>query len=204
MRKANIITVLLLMLSALGVTAQDMRSLFLNAPDSLFPLLTRNNREDCIDFIDAGMRARVTNRLDGKSELVSVTPVYLKLSSSANSSVQMRLLPHKGDTIVAVVRSVCAEACDSRIAFYDRAWNHVSVPFERPSVEEFFTVSDSLDYLLARCDIYLVELTLSPDDETLVAEYTMPRYMSVKDSALIAPKLVPLRYRWNGNSFVKE
>ena len=204
MRNLRIIAVCVLLLSAVGGFAQDMRSLFLNAPDSIFPLLTTTNREDCVDFVDAGMRACVTNRLGGKSELVSITPVYMHLKSSANSSVEMRLLPHGGDTLIAVARSVCAEACDSRLCFYDKAWNRVTLPFEMPPVKDFFTASDSLDYLLDRCDIYLVKLSLSPSCESMVAEYTMPAYMSRGDSALVAPKLRPIAYRWRGGSFVKE
>ena len=198
-------TIVLLVAPLLGVFAQDMRSLFVNAPDSVFPLLTRSNREDCVDFIDAGMRARVTNRLDGKSELLSLTPSFLELKSSEASTVQMRLLPFEGDTVVAVVRSVCAEACDSRISFYKRDWSRADIPFSRPAVGDFFIpATDSLDYCLARCDIYLVSLSLSPTDEVLVAEYTMPAYMNAEDARVIAPRLRPVRFRWSGVRFVRE
>ncbi len=187
-----------------AVVAQDMRSLFLNAPDSILPLLTRNNRADCIDFLDAGMRARVTNRLDGISELLFIDDDYMELSSSASSLVQMRLLPCGGDTVIAVVRSVCAEACDSRIAFYKRDWSVADVSFFRPAVADFFVATDSLDHLLKRCDIYLVRLSLSREGDTLSAEYTMPRYMSEEDSLLVAPKLRPLLYRWRDGAFIRE
>jgi hypothetical protein len=181
-----------------------MRSLFLNAPDSILPLLTQNNRADCIDFLDAGMRARVTNRLDGTSELLAIDDEFLELRSSESSLVQMRLLPCAQDTVIAVVRSVCAEACDSRISFYKKDWSPAALSFERPGIASFFLPTDSLDYLLKRCDIYLVHLSLSRDDASLRAEYTMPRYMSEEDSLLVAPKLRPLLYRWEGGAFVRE
>ncbi len=204
MKKLKLAILFASFLLASGAVAQNMRALFLNAPDSIMPLLTYNNRADCIDFVDAGMRARVTNRLDGYSELLSISDDYMELRVSENSTVQMKLLPFGNDTVVAVVRSVCAEACDSRLTFYNRDWTIAPLSFLRPPVEEFFVATDSLAGLLARCDIYLVQLKLSSADNLLRAEYTMPHYMSEKDSLLVAPKLQPIVYRWQGGAFVKE
>lgn len=204
MRKLFVITILFLCAAVNDIAAQSMRQIFVNVPDSVFPLLTRTNREDCIDFLDAKMRARVINRLDGKSELLSITDNFLELRSSDSSTVQMRLLPYAGDTIIAVVRSVCAEACDSRIAFYKKSWEPAPVSFARPPIAEFFHSPDSAALYMPKCDIYLVKLTLSPDEEVLVAEYTMPQYMNKEDAAAIAPCLRALRFRWQGGAFVKE
>ena len=204
MRKFNIIVSLLVLLTASAAMAQDMPQLFVEAPDTVLPLLTRNNRADCVDFLDAKMRARVTNRLDGRSELLSISDDFLELRNSESSTVQMKLLPFGEDTIIAVVRSVCAEACDSRLSFYNKDWSQANVTFSRPPIKDFFIPTDSLDFLMARCDIYLVRLSLSPVDNVLTADYTMPQYMSEEDSALVAPKLRTLRYRWNGVSFVRE
>ena len=54
------------------------------------------------------------------------------------------------------------------------------------------------------CDIYLVKLTLSPTEETMVAEYTMPHYMNDSDAKAVQPLLRPVVYRWQGGVFVKE
>ncbi len=204
MRKLYIITIMFLCVAAGDAAAQSMRDIFINAPDSVFPLLTRINREDCVDFIDAGMRARVVNRLEGKSELNSLTENFMELQSSESSSMQLRLLPVAGDTVIAVVRSVCAEACDSRISFYKKNWEPATVSFVRPSIGDFFISPDSASQYMPKCDIYLVKLSLSAADEALVAEYTMPAYMNEEDRALIAPCLRPLVFRWQGGAFVRE
>ena len=39
--------------------AQEANTLFINVPDSLCPLLTKVNREDCIDFLSSKMKAQV-------------------------------------------------------------------------------------------------------------------------------------------------
>lgn len=204
MRKLLYILVVCVCVVVSDAAAQSMRDVFINAPDSVFPLLTRMNREDCVDFIDAGMRARVTNRLDGKSELLVITDDFLELRSSESSTVQMRLLPFKGDTVIAVVRSVCAEACDSRISFYKKSWEPADVQFVRPPVTDFFLSPDSAARYMPKCDIYLVSLSLSATDEALVAEYTMPAYMNNEDRSAVAPCLRSLLFRWQGGAFVRE
>lgn len=199
--------IIVLLVSATGiehVAAQSMREIFVNAPDTVIPLLTRINREDCIDFLDAGMKARVMNRLDGNSELVKITDDFLELRTSKHSTMQMRLFTVEADTVIAVVRSVCSEACDSRISFYKTNWELAPVSFVRPPISDFFVSPDSAALYMLKCDMYLVKLTLSPTDESLVAEYTMPAYMGEDDAEVVAPCLQPLIYRWRGGAFVRE
>lgn len=188
------------------LSAQSMRALFVSMPDSIMPLLTKNNREDCIDFIDAGMQAVVTNRLDSKSELLQFTPNFLHLRTSEAGTMQLKILPTADDTLVCVINTICAEACDSRIAFYTRKWQPVDSEkhFAAPAISDFFLPSDSVGELLDIADIYLVKMSLSADDNSLVAEYTMPRYMLQGDSARVASNLRQLKYSWVGDRFVKE
>ena len=62
-----------------------VKDLFASAPDSIFPLLTQNNRLDCIDFRENNMTARVKNRMDDVSELKELTDDYLLMQVSADS-----------------------------------------------------------------------------------------------------------------------
>lgn len=186
------------------VSAQDMRTVFMNAPEELFPLLTKSHRADFIDYIDAGMIAKVTNRLDGVSVLEELSDDYLRLATTASSTVQMKMLPLENDTIICVVNTVKAESADSRICFYDKEWQRVDgcEMFEYPSLEDFF-ISSATEYIDV-CDIYLVSLMLSSVDNTLVAEYTMPSYMNIEDAEKVRTLLRRLEYRWNGERFVIE
>ncbi len=204
MRKLLFFVILLFGGAMTMASAQDMRTIFLNAPDKIFPLLTGNDRADLVDFIEADMKAKVSNRLDGVSELRELGRDYLMLATTASSTMQMKLLPVKDDTIICVVKTVKAEAADSRICFYDKEWNMLNAGgmFSFPSIVDFFT-SDA-DELVDMCDIYLVALTLSAADNSLVAEYTMPAYMNVDDAKRVKPLLRKLTYRWNGERFVIE
>ena len=203
MRKLLFI-IMLLCGAASQMRAQEMRTIFLEAPDTIFPLLSKSYRADMVDYIDARMTAKVTNSLDGVSILEELASDYMRLAATASSTMQLKLLPFEGDTIICVVKSVKAEATDSHMSFYDKGWNRmdVSLMFCQPSVGDFFVSVADADAWGDVCDIYLVSLTLSAVDNTLVAEYTMPAYMNVDDAEKVKPLLRKLTYRWDGERFV--
>ena len=206
MKKLFLILTMMLCLSGHDLCAQGMRQLFLDAPDDVFPLLTRNNRADCIDYIDAGMEAPVVNLLGGACRLRVLAEDFMSIEPSTVSSVQVKMLQAGGDTLLCVVNSVKAEAVGSRISFYTTGWEKVPAKglFEAPAIKDFFASADSAALYADRCDIYLVGLKLSQTGNTLTAEYTMPDYMNESDSALIRPLLRRIVYCWNGKRFVRE
>lgn len=204
--KKLLLTIILFLGVNLYSPAQDMRMLFVEAPDSVFPLIPKNLRTDCIDFVDAGMKYAVTNRLDGKSTLVELTDDYLSLETTAVSTVEMKKLPAGDSFVICVVNTVSAEASDSRVAFFDSSWRRLKGGelFEAPSIRDFFTSQSAADELADICDIYLVSLKLSADENVLVAEYTMPSYMTADDAGKVLPHLRKIRYVWDGVRFVME
>lgn len=206
MRKLLLILSVMMCCAGQDLLAQGMRQLFLDAPDEVFPLLTRNNRADCADYLDAGMEAVVENRLGGACRMKTLTDDFICVEPSYASSVQVKRLLAGGDTLLCVVKSVKAEAVDSRIEFYDARWNRIVSDhfFKAPAIREFFLSADSAARYADRCDIYLVRLSLSQHDDTLTAEYTMPDYMNGDDAALIRPLLRKVVYRWDGKRFVRE
>lgn len=197
---------ILLLFCCLGFSlqAQDIRNLFIEAPDSVLPLLPRNNRADCIDFADAGMVYPVSNRLGGKCIMREISDGYLLLQSSGVSTFEMKLLPQNDGFVICVVNTVYAEAADSRIAFFDSNWKRLDTEkfFTAPSIADFF--ADKAGKAIDKCDIYLVSLKTNAADNTLVAEYTMPSYMNSDDAEMVKPLLRKITYTWNGFRFNEE
>ena len=89
----KLISILIGIASVVGVQAQDMKALFVSMPDSIAPLLTKVNREDCIDFLASNMKAEVKNRFGQPTELKKLTDDYLYLQTTSKSSMEMKLLP---------------------------------------------------------------------------------------------------------------
>ena len=102
-----------------SLSAQPAKTCFTNMPDSLSPLLTAVNRADFIDFLESKMKAEVTNRFGGKSEMTELTPDYIRVQVTPQSTWQMKLLSVNDSTrLICTVSTVCAPACDSHIKFY--------------------------------------------------------------------------------------
>ena len=100
---------MVLMANILPLQAQQAKTFFVSMPDTILPLLTEINRADCIDFLESNMRAQVTNRLDGKSEMTKLTDDYIAMNLSSQSRWQMKLLALNDSTqIICTVTTVCA------------------------------------------------------------------------------------------------
>ena len=86
--------ILLFVLCGLTASAQtSIREVFANVPDSIFPTLTKNNRLDMMDFVEAQMRAEVINLLSGTSEMLSLSKDSLTIRMSEAQTLTMYLLP---------------------------------------------------------------------------------------------------------------
>jgi hypothetical protein len=91
MKKTIILFSLLLL--ALSVGAQPkIADLLREMPDSLLPLLSKNNRLDMIDFCEAKMKAEVTNLLEGNSEMTALTDDSLSIQLSGTQRVDIYLV----------------------------------------------------------------------------------------------------------------
>ncbi len=202
MKKVFVILFLLCGCSAIA-QAQDIRKLFIEAPDSVLPLLDSGSRADCVDFADAGMLYPVTNRFSGKCVMKELSDSCLLLQTSGASMFEMMLLPYNGSFVICVINTVFAEAADSRIAFFDSDWKRLDTErfFTAPAIADFFTDLSTAGKQAEKCDMYLVSLKRGDAGKTIVAEYTMPDYMTPDDAAAIRPLLRKITYTWNGVRF---
>lgn len=154
-----------------------MRDVFAAIPDSLLPMVTTNNRLDCIDFIENDMQARVKNKSGDFVELKKLTGDYLLFETSKVSVVEMKLFATSDSTaVICVVETVKGPASDSDISFYDQSWNPVhtfDAKVVRPALESFFPnvpeekrkdVDEALNELR---DMALMEARLSASENTL-------------------------------------
>lgn len=141
--------------------------IYAEAPDSVFPLLTKVNRLDQIDFRENNMAAVVKNKFDDRCELLVLTERYLKLQLSERCLVEMRLL---SDSTFCMVQTYNAPAPDSRIRLFDTAWHELPMNIERPSVDDFLSEDVDIDTRLSLQALPLIKASLSESDESLTFE----------------------------------
>lgn len=201
----QILTILILWICTMSVSAQEMKTIFVNLPDSIEPLLTKVNKEDCVDFLDSGMKAVVKNRFDRSAELKVLTSDYLQMQLSDVSTLELKLLPLKDSVrVICMVKTVCASACDSDIRFFDTKWNELDASdFLKYPVEDVFylpldSLTDDVQELRAKADICLMKASLSADDSSLTWEYTTPLTLHKDDREKLIPLLCkePLIMQW--------
>lgn len=144
-----------------------IRDIYAEAPDSIFPLLTKNNRLDQIDFRENNMQAVVKNKYDDRVELLVLTDKYLKLQLSEHCVVEMRLL---SDSTFCMVQTYNAPAPDSRIRLFDTSWNELPQTIGRPAVDDFLSEDIDLDVRLALQALPLIKASLSETDDTIIFE----------------------------------
>lgn len=169
------------------VSAQTlMRDVFAQLPDTILPLLTKNNRLDCIDFIENNMEARVKNKFDEQVILEALSDNYLRIQVSANSSVEMKLFCHINDTLICVNRVYKGPVEDSEVWVYSMQWSML-YKMQRPEVDQFLIKSDSAELnsdtmaIIREESEYLplIKASLSPDTESITwtlqsGEFTKP------------------------------
>lgn len=210
-RVLKLILILLVCFCVMPMDAQNMKSVFISMPDSIAPLFTKVNKEDCVDFLDSGMKAVVTNRFGNKSEMKDLSDDYVLMQTTVSSTLEMKLLPVNDSTkVVCMVKTVCASACDSEIHFYTSDWSRelsVADFLAVPDAGMFFLPVDSVtqEYELIRkkADMHLVKASLSKDDASLTFIYTTSDYLNKEDKEKLLPYLRkdPVVLKWQEGKF---
>lgn len=192
--------------------AQEAKTLFVNMPDSLSPLLTKVNREDCIDFLESKMKAQVENRFGKKSEMTDLSKDYIRMQMSSQSTWQMKVLALNDSTnVICTVSTACAPACDSSIRFYTDDWKPLtaSLFITLPVMGDFLNTPDSADvyeFDEARrsADILLMKADFNKENTELTVTLATPDYMSKETAEKLKPFLRrPIVYYWKTGAFVK-
>lgn len=196
-----------------ALQAQEAKTCFKNMPDSLCPLLSAVNRADFIDFLESKMKAEVTNSFGGKSEMTELSPDYIRVQMTPQSTWQMKLLPMNDSTkVICTVSTVCAPACDSHINFYTTDWKELPAASylpALPAMDDFIIQApdtvDIYEYQAARrqADMLLVKTDLSAKDTALTFTFTTPDYMEKEAAEKLKPFIRrPIAYTWNQGRFI--
>ncbi len=208
--------VIISFVGAVAVEAQTMKELFVDMPDTLSVVLTKNNRADCVDFIASNMEAKVTNRFDNVSDVRILTDDYLKADVTECSSWEMRRLPVNDSTyVICMVTTVSGPVRDSNVCFYSGNWEELPRsryidPF--PVAGDFFAAprnmeeAGSIKELRKKSYITFIQASLSEKDTSLSFIYTAPDYMNKEDAEKLRPYIRrgPLQYEWKDGKYVRK
>ena len=203
-----IMVVAMMSLCDVAMAQLKMREVFAKLPQEVLPLMTKNNRLDCIDFIENNMKASVRNVLDEYVTLDELDDIHLKLTTSESGYIEMMLLPYDTTQIIALVRtSVIGIAYDSSIEFYTTDWHKLQTKdfFAMPELDDFFREKPSTDDQRQAYqelnDYHPISISMSPEE--LWLECALQNYdIETRKRASLADILGTVVLRWDGSRFV--
>ena len=103
------IIVCLCLTALFSASAKDMRELWLSMPDSLIGYMDKSKRLALLDHVDMNTTAELTNKLEGKTCLDTLTNNFMQVTLNEVVDLRMTLLPTTGegatDSILCVVRT---------------------------------------------------------------------------------------------------
>ena len=107
--------------------------LFREMPDSLLPVLSENNRLDMIDFMDAKMKAVVTNSLGGETEMVFISDDSLVVKMNESCLLSMKTM--QVDTAMVVVLRRTYYTKRNQYEVVSQTFNSYWLPLSKPVIE---------------------------------------------------------------------
>jgi hypothetical protein len=201
---------ILLLFCLTTINAQTIQDVILTIPDDVVVGLTTEQKTQlCAD--PATDSVAVENVLNGQIIRLAISNDYVSLQTSDVGTTQIKILPLVNDTkILAVVKTVCSDACDSRIQFYTLDWRLLPEQSLLPiRTFDWFIKQDvdrqSSDFkdAIKAVDMNPILLNFSPTDYSLTADSEIGNYISSEDYAGLEPFLTgkPKVFVWDKISF---
>lgn len=217
MTHARLAAASLLFALCANATAQQMgmNDVFRQMPDSLLPTMSKNNRLDMVDFIDSGMKATITDNLDGQCTMDTLTANYAHIRMGGSMTVELKLLPSANELadssrqVVCMVKTFGSKAKESSVSFYSEKWTPLPITLSPAEYAETLCARPdtmSVERYAEICPekgLVLVAATLSPNDNTLTLTPLMPLQTEdeQKDMTTIMRSIT---MAWTGKLFIKE
>ena len=200
------IIVLTMALLPLDGAARTIADFFASEPGNVFPLLTRTNRLDLVDYYNSGQTVAVPNNLGGTSQLEALDSAYLKLQTSGSKVVEMRMLTTGSrDTVIVVIETVLTPVPDSKLTLWNSQWQMLRTDrhFKMPGIDDFIVkkMPRELRADLQDAMIFpLIQLTFKGDRRLQVeATHGLEQFLAPSEFKRFAPYLKPsITYRMSG------
>ena len=203
--KKKLYVLFFMVLSAMLVAAEGMKSIWISTPNLITPYLNRSLREKLVTFNQTGVNPEVNNLIGGVSKLDTLTGDFLQVELSDACTLQMKLLPQTGsDSIVCVVRTFRGPAKRSEIHFFSTDWQAVDhIPTPHPSLPQRPDTMDAKKYdrLVHAMDGRMEYASLHAGDTGLTTGFSV---IFATDDELKSLKNFNREtlWTWDGNRFV--
>ncbi len=187
-----------------SAVAQDMKTLWMEMPDSMVPYLDKDARRNLVDDGNGG--ATVRNLLGDTTKLDTLTADFMQVKLNQAVTLQLKKLKaNDGTDRIAVVRTYAAPEKESTVSMYNSAWEEVEKVVLQPITTSLIQKTDSMqtefyEELTRQMPFIMPVATLSPSQPTLTVTLSTPLVDREKRKD-IRGLIVQKDLKWNGVSF---
>lgn len=187
------------------LAVQTVDGMFVNIPDSIFPYLTKEQRQELVNLrkVDGSTPAILHSAFN--CDVAMTYMDFKRLTVEIDSAVIVeiaRLFVPEGDSVYCVLSTVATPEKDTQAYIYDKDWNKIGDVsfydaglFQRPDTMN----ENTFEELNKLIEFPLVEAHFI-DDATMTVILNVP-LVSKEDRKRLIAILTERKLRWNGSSF---
>lgn len=193
------LTLICLLACWLCASAQSLREVWIDMPDSIILYLNRSQRTELADYVDMRAEPVVKNALGDTVRIERMTGNYLLVKLSKSSLLEIKLLDNN---TLALVQTWKAPATESKLRLFDLHWHgKASVVACKEDIVKPDTMSDEeFSDLKSLAVPRMKEYHLSVDDNSLSVSWNYP-LLSKKEARLVETLLKAQILNWTGKDF---
>ena len=183
----------------LSVSAQSLREVWVEMPDSILPYLSKSQRTELADYVDMKADPAVLNSFGDSVRIERMTNNYLLVKANEVTRLEIKLLDNN---TMALVQTWMAPVAESQLSLFNLQWQpkEVVVGYQENIIKPE-SMSDE-DFAELKTMMYprLKEFRLSADNNSLSVSWNYP-LLSKKDAKRVADLLKTQVLNWTGKDF---
>ena len=183
----------------LCVSAQSLREVWIEMPDSILPYLSKSQRTELADYVEMKAEPVVLNVFGDSVRIERMTNNYLLVKASEVTLLEIKLLDNN---TLALVQTWKAPAAESKLNLFDLQWQpkEAVVEYNENIVKPDTMTDEEFNDLKSLMYPRLKEYRLSPENNSLSVSWNYP-LLSKKELKRMVDFLKPQVLNWTGRDF---
>ena len=183
----------------LGVSAQSLREVWIEMPDSILPYLSKSQRTELADYVEMKAEPAVLSTFGDSVRIERMTNNYLLLKANEATRLEIKLLDNN---TLALVQTWMAPAAESKLSLFNLQWQpkEAVVAYKANIIKPDSMSDEDFSDLKTLMSPRLKEYRLSADNNSLSVSWNYP-LLSKKDVKRVTEILKSQVLNWTGKDF---
>ena len=183
----------------LCVSAQSLREVWVEMPDSILPYLSKSQRTELADYVEMKVEPAVLSTFGDSVRIERMTNNYLLLKANEATRLEIKLLDNN---TLALVQTWMAPAAESKLSLFNLQWQpkEAVVDYKVNIVKPDSMSDEDFADLKTLMSPRLKEYRLSADNNSLSVSWNYP-LLSKKDVKRVTELLKSQVLNWTGKDF---